>query len=343
MAPPEHANEDIFHEGELAMQRAAGVADRMAIVGPKVIRTFMPDQHRQFYEQLPFLVAASVDEGGDVWATLMTGEPGFISSPSPTDLSVRATLHESDPALDGLREGGAIGLLGIELHTRRRNRVNGLIDKFGPNQMQIRVRHAFGNCPKHVRLRQYAFHRNPSLASAESAVRTTSLDAAAVAIIENADTFFVASYADTGGERLVDVSHRGGLPGFVKVETDGTLTVPDFAGNLYFNTLGNFVVNPRAGLLFVDFAIGDLLQLTGKARIIHSGPQVEQFEGAQRLWNFAPDRIVLRPAASPLRWTTVADGISPHSRKTGTWSDVAQGAPGQIIDGSEQERGTGRR
>lgn len=64
----------------------------------------------------------------------------------------------------------------------------------------------------------------------------------------------------------MDVSHRGGPSGFVQVDGD-VLTVPDYPGNRYFNTFGNFLENPRAGLLFINFENGDLLHLTGEASV----------------------------------------------------------------------------
>ncbi|HEY0342264.1 MAG TPA: pyridoxamine 5'-phosphate oxidase family protein, partial [Steroidobacteraceae bacterium] len=129
-----------------------------------------------------------------------------------------------------------------------------------------------------------------------------------------------ASYADLEGDkRQVDVSHRGGKPGFVKVDRDDMLTVPDFAGNQFFNTLGNFLVNPRAGLVFVDFDNGDLLQLSGDARVVLEDPDIATFEGAERLWRFTPRQIVHRAEALPLRWTFEPDGWSPDSLRTGHW------------------------
>ena len=83
-------------------------------------------------------------------------------------------------------------------------------------------------------------------------------------MLEAADTFFIAS---TGGEYGVDVSHRGGPPGFVGVE-GATLTVPDYQGNRYFNTLGNLMLDPRAALLVVGFDSGDVLELRGRAEIV---------------------------------------------------------------------------
>ena len=94
------------------------------------------------------------------------------------------------------------------------------------------------------------------------------LDDAARVLIAASDTFFVASRSraeiDRAGE--LDMSHRGGRPGFVGVPGD-TLVIPDFRGNRFFNTLGNFLGDPRAGLLFIDFASGDLLQLQGTVAI----------------------------------------------------------------------------
>ena len=104
-------------------------------------------------------------------------------------------------------------------------------------------------------------------------------------MIVGADTFFVASYADNeNGARRVDVSHRGGRPGFVHVAEDGVLTIPDYAGNLFFNTLGNLLLNPRGGLVFAGFDTGDLLQLSGDTEIILNSPEIKKFEGAERLW-----------------------------------------------------------
>ena len=123
--------------------------------------------------------------------------------------------------------------------------------------------------------------------------------AAARAMISAADTCFVASYVDVDGDtrkRAVDVSHRGGRTGFVQIDSD-RLTIPDFAGNLHFNTLGNLLLNPRAGLLFIDFGNGDLLHVTGTTEIIFDGPEVAAFQGAERLWRLQVTAVVRRPAA----------------------------------------------
>ena len=84
------------------------------------------------------------------------------------------------------------------------------------------------------------------------------LDAEARAFIARSDTLFVATQApaeaagpDVQTSRGADVSHRGGRPGFVKLEDELTFLVPDFTGNFFFMTLGNLQLNPRAGVLFI--------------------------------------------------------------------------------------------
>lgn len=305
-----------WHAGEKQLQAHVGVAERMEAFGRKVIRSEMPDQHRTFYQQLPFMLYGAVDADGHPWASILEGQPGFAHSPEPGLLQFRGLPALDDPAQ--LSDGSAIGLLGIELHTRRRNRINGHVRAMTTGGFAVTVDQSFGNCPQYIQLRQ--FHSVPLAdPSTRVAQHFSELDDAAMAMIAEADTFFVASYVDVDGERSVDVSHRGGQTGFVRVEGN-RLTIPDFAGNLHFNTLGNLLLNPRAGLLFIDFNTGDLLQLSGRTEIILEGPQVEAFQGAERLWTIDVEHVVRRPAALALRWRF--DGVSPTSLLTGTWEQA---------------------
>lgn len=312
-----------WHAGEVAMQRTIGVAERMAAVGGKVVRDFMPDQHRDFYEQLPVIMMGAVDRQGDAWATLAVGNPGFLSSPDPRTLAFAVQRDPLDPADAGLEDGDAVGLLGIELHTRRRNRMNGMLRRTTDQAHSVHVGHSFGNCPQYIQLRDFSFVRDPALPSQAPQEEITALQGRARDIVAAADTFFVASYVDGDNGRQVDVSHRGGKGGFVRIGADGTLTIPDFAGNLHFNTLGNFLLNPKAGLIFTDFATGDVLQMTGTAQVVLDSPEIAAFQGAERLWTFTPSRIVLRRGALALRWTMRDNGWSPNSLMTGDWDATA--------------------
>lgn len=308
-----------WHAGERLLQMRMGVAERMEQFGRKVIRDFMPEQHRLFYAQLPFVVAATVDDAGAVWASLLSGDPGFAHSPDPRQLRIDASIDSSNPIAAGLGVAAPIGLLGIELSTRRRNRLNGSIIAADAAGFTVQVVQAFGNCPKYIQTRDFAGRSETVSVAPAVAERGNGLDARAAAIIANADTFFVASYVDTDGDvtqRAVDVSHRGGKPGFVRIDGD-VLTIPDFTGNLHFNTLGNFLLNPRAGLVFVDFDQGDLLHVTGRTEIIFDGDEVRSFEGAERLWRLHVAQRVFRRGALPMRWRFGT--ASPNALMTGSW------------------------
>ncbi|WP_420993090.1 pyridoxamine 5'-phosphate oxidase family protein [Cupriavidus sp. 30B13] len=318
-----------WHAGERVLQERAGVARKMEELGARFVRDHMPDQHRQFFAQLPVVVLGAVDPDGNVWATLRAGMPGFLHSPHDKALGVRLPREAADPAERGMEDGDAIGLLGIDLLTRRRNRLNGTIRRGaaapGAAAFEIAVGQSFGNCPQYIQQRNYAFTRDPAAPGAAQPQRTDALDARARALVANADTFFVASYVDLpDGTRQVDVSHRGGKPGFVRLDDDGGMTIPDFAGNLFFNTLGNFMANPRAGLVFADFATGELLQMTGSAEVILDSPEIAAFQGAERLWRFKPASVVRRADALPVRWAPEPDGVSPAVELTGDWDAAAE-------------------
>jgi predicted pyridoxine 5'-phosphate oxidase superfamily flavin-nucleotide-binding protein len=142
-------------------------------------------------------------------------------------------------------------------------------------------------------------------------------------MIGRADSFFIASvYSEDTNDFVqgVDVSHRGGNPGFVLVEDATRLIFPDFAGNKHFNTLGNIVLNPRVGLLFPDFYSGDLLYLTGRAEIIWDGPDVDAFDGAERLVRCEVESVIRVNGSLPFRGGFEA--FSPVLRRTGNWQEV---------------------
>lgn len=326
MSPAENANiPSPWHAGERSLQDLYGVADRMAMVGRRVIRDSMPDQHREFFSALPFIVVGSVDDDGRPWATLLEGPPGFVRSPDARRLELDRNLADGDPARSGLFDGAAVGLLGIEPATRRRNRLNGRVRELRSDGFSVDVEQSFGNCPQYIQRRESQEGVAADVRGAHPIERLAALDGEARSLITAADTFFVATSADPDDDprrRSVDVSHRGGRPGFVRVEGD-RLTIPDFSGNLHFNTLGNLVVNPRAGLAFVDFENGDLLQVTGRTELVLAGPEVDRFEGAERLWHLQVEAVVRRPAALGLRLRLVE--MSRQSLSTGSWDNVPPG------------------
>jgi uncharacterized protein len=310
-----------FHEGELAWQQRTGVRDRLAQAGPRVIRDHMSEQHREFFAQLPLLLAGTVDAQGQPWASPLAGPPGFVDSPDPRQLVVRAQPFPHDPLAGTLGVGSAIGLLGIEPHTRRRNRLNGHVVRCDEAGFAVRVDQSFGNCPKYIQARKPEFVARG--AAAPTAHRLDALDEPARELISRADTFFIATAhplaarSDTPAFG-VDVSHRGGKPGFVRVDGNSRLTVPDFLGNFFFNTLGNLALNPRCGLLFMNFESGDLLYLAARGEVIAQGPELAAFAGAQRLLRLQVVSALRVTAVLPLRWS--AAELSPALAATGSWT-----------------------
>lgn len=275
-----------FHLGERRAQLRAGVA----VPRGAGIRDAMPDQHRDFFAALPWLLAATVDAAGFPVPTVLAGAPGFVASPDPKTLTVAAPPHRIDPAAALLRPGAPVGLLGIDLATRRRNRANGNVAAAEAG-LRIAITQSFGNCAQYIHLRQV----EPAAPATPELHRFTGLAAEAGRLIAAADTCFVASHA--GEVAGVDISHRGGPAGFVRV--DGTrLDMPDYAGNRFFNTFGNLQLEPRAALLFVDFATGDLLVVQGHA-------EVDWDAGERHWWLEVAQGWQLR-GALPLRWTPVA-------------------------------------
>ena len=295
-------NASPFHTGEQIAQRRAGVNESIGSFASQAIRTFMPDQHRTFFSQLPFMVVSMRDSQGQPWATLLTGTPGFVSSPDPGNLNLNALPLAGDALEHCFVPQAKIGLLGIELETRRRNRINGILSR-NDDGLKISVEQSFGNCPQYISKRFWK--HDQSNAGQAKVTRHTQLTEMMRTWISGADTLFIASgYSDEhSGHDDMDVSHRGGTQGFVKVVSGKRLVMPDYAGNKFFNTIGNLMVDPRVGLLFVDFSNGSLLQITGRAEIDWDSDELDEFVGAQRLINIEIDAIVQLDKALPIRWS----------------------------------------
>lgn len=310
-----------WHPGELRIQRSVGVVERMDGIGRRVIRDYMPEQHIELFEKLPGLFIGLVDEQGWPWAGFLEGPRGFIRAPHPRKLEVAALPESTDPMGALLYEGASIGVLGLEFATRRRNRMNGRVVGLTSGGFGIEVEHSYGNCPQYIQTREVMegeHHRHDPVI----VERMDQLTEEAIDLIRGADTLFVASYVDIGGDparRQVDASHRGGRAGFVLVEGD-TLTIPDFSGNLFFNTLGNISETGRAGLLFVDFEQGLVLQITGTASVDLDSERIAAFQGAERLWSLNVVKAVLSRGRLDRRFALQA--YSPNSLLTGSWPEA---------------------
>jgi uncharacterized protein len=311
-----------FHLGEQAVQERTGVRVVSERNGRATITEHVPIQHRELFCKLPYLMVGTVDITGAAHATMLCGLPGFVACPDSKTIVVDVVVPSCDPVLGGLQHNASIGLLGIELSSRRRNRANGVISRVAQNGFAVTVNESFGNCPQYIASRSpdaswaTTNHGQPLMHNKEYC----RLSAAAIALIETCDTFFITSYVEVASAgRRVDVSHRGGRPGFVQVQngTATTLTIPDFSGNRFFMTLGNLELNPRCGLAFMDFRNGHMLSLTGRADIVWSGDQLDSFVGAERLLRFTIENGVFLKNAIPGSWSLPEP--AKQTGRTGSW------------------------
>jgi uncharacterized protein len=278
-----------FHSGEIEVQGRAGVRAEAGRVG-RIIGPDLSPAFERFLLRQRLAVAAARDTAGRVWASLLTGPAGFIAPAGRRRMNVGADPVPGDPLADVLTDegGSSVGLVVLDPTTRQRIRVNGVADATDEKGLLITIAQAYGNCPKYIQLR--AAEPDATVSPGPTQVART-LDGQQQSWIASADTLFIGSFHPEGG---ADASHRGGRPGFVRVLGPDRLAFPDYPGNAMFNTLGNLVEYPRAGLLFVDFRTGDVLQVTGRATV-----------GDDRTVTLDVEEVRETLAASPLRYRLV--------------------------------------
>lgn len=321
---PSPVDGEVFHPGERLLQAHFGVRTRVAENGVRAIQPALATPHQTFLQTLRYVLLAACDAQGWPWASVLLGQAGFVDAPDASTLHIRARPREDDPLLPALVSGAAVGMLGIDLAARRRIRVNGRLALGGPQGMVLAVSQAYNNCPQYIWPRadgagapsHGAAGAGPTEESAvlPAAIATTVEDQAVRALLARADTFFIASSyqaRDDDPARVasgVDVSHRGGRPGFLTL-AHGRLSWPEYTGNAYFNTLGNLLVDGRCALLVPDFETGAVLQLQGLVTLDLSPPpaapaQAGLDEGLRRnaVVHLAPRQAVLRPGVLPPDW-----------------------------------------
>ncbi len=287
----------VFHAGELAVQAQAGVQEMAQMVGQS-IKSELPRLATAFLADQPFVVVASSDAEGRIWASILPGIPGFLQVLDKWTVQIKATPHRDDPLYQNLQTNPQVGLLVIEFATRRRIRVNGQASLLPEGGIQLDVQQAYSNCPKYIQTRELTVEENNQ--THDTIVHHgTTLSTSQQQWLSQADTFFVASLHAEGG---ADASHRGGNAGFVSVLDDHTLVWPDYSGNAMFNTLGNIQANPQTGLLFLDFERGNILQVTGQAHIVWNEAEIAKHPGAERLVSFQVESVLETEQALPLSW-----------------------------------------
>jgi predicted pyridoxine 5'-phosphate oxidase superfamily flavin-nucleotide-binding protein len=294
------ASKDVFHEGEIAVQERAGERGMAVRTGAMVRETVM-EAALPFLAQQRTVAIAAEGSDGRLRASLWLGRPGFVASPDGRAVTITRALQRmggGDPVLAHLREGGNVGLLAIDLGSRRRLRINGRVSVITTDAIAIDVRESFPNCPKYIQRRR--LHEETGARAPGSDATGVALDGPRRALIERADTLFVASHHPVRG---ADVSHRGGAQGFVRVVGSRTLRIPDYPGNSLFQTLGNFEVDGRAGVVVVDFGGGRLLSMTGQATLSFGAEDPQHPTGGTgRYWELAVEEWLEHAMPAAYRW-----------------------------------------
>lgn len=309
-----------FHEGELAFQEKVGAKTRIDVQGRKVIRDYFPDDHLDLLKTTPLFLLGTVDGDGRPWATMATGDPGFLQTPDDKTLRINAAPRAGDPAAAGLAVGAPVGGLAMDFASRRRNRLTAHVASVDAHGVTLALDQSFGNCPQYIQARRFKGRAARRPGAPE---RFTGLTEAHRAMIARSDTLFIATAIGDKDDPIVkgaDVSHRGGRPGFARVEDDGSVVIPDFTGNFHYNTIGNILINPKAGVIFIDYATGDMLSFSGAAAVVEDDPRIAAFRGAERFLKFTPETGVLLPGAVDLVFDEGEP--SPNSTMTGSWEEV---------------------
>ena len=290
-----------FHEGEFAVQKRTGEREGARRNGTGISSRIVGGA-LDFLARQRLVAVTTTGDDGQLWTSVWPGEPGFVTSADGQRVSIQPRVmatSDDDPVLHRLALGRNVGVLAIELSSRRRLRINGTVDVLSPDQIRIAVRESVPNCPKYIQRRQ-PLDVSSDDGSQMSTRRGRALDDERRVLVEGADTAFVGSLHPARG---VDASHRGGTPGFIRVVDATTLRVPDYRGNSLFMTLGNFAVDSRASLAVPDFERGAVVCLSGAAHL-HFGVEDPQHPtgGTGRYWDFLVREWVHFDLRSITRW-----------------------------------------
>jgi predicted pyridoxine 5'-phosphate oxidase superfamily flavin-nucleotide-binding protein len=274
------------------VQTRTGV--RVAPWGSAQVAAAIPPVAAQFLADRQMIVLGAAADDGSVWASLLAGPAGFVTAKDERTVVVDRLPGDLDPLAGFFEAERDVGMLAIDTETRRRMRVNGRAQRDG-DRLVVHTQQVYANCPKYIQTRE-PMPAEPTAARARHGGRLT---ADQQQLIRGADTFFIATHAAGLG---ADVSHRGGRAGFVSLQGDRRLSWPDYAGNYMYMTLGNLDLDPRCGLLFLDWERGRALHLSGRARIDWDAERAATVPGAQRMIDLDVDEVLDVEEAVPLRW-----------------------------------------
>lgn len=295
-------DESPYHQGEIYVQQKLDERAPAERNGRIISHSLLAGAVK-FIENSSFVIVSSQDSGDRIWTSVLSGQKGYLKVKDEKTILLNQThicSNFRDCFWQNIERHPYVGMLFIELTTHRRYRVNGLVNEES-GKVVIYVKQAYANCPKYIQRRSLTVDSKSNYEM--EAIRGTTLPLELIQLIKKADTFFVGS---SNGQGDMDASHRGGNKGFIEVISPSLIRIPDYEGNSMYNTLGNFTINPKAGLLFIDFEKGRSLQLTGKVEMNWPDKSLlPQEQGKGRFWTFLLEEWVLLENLKGSKWTFI--------------------------------------
>nr|POF04565.1 hypothetical protein CFP56_56046 [Quercus suber] len=241
----------------------------------------------------PLIAVGTLDSDNKPWTTIWGGQPGLAQALGGNALGIKTQVaRRHDPVVEELvgkevggevkREDGKGRMVsGVTMDLNARKRVkffgrmvagalgsaeNGETGEDGAQvQLVLNIEQSLGNCPKYINCKTL----EPAISAPELIHSGPCLSQRGLDLLDKADVFFISS---SNRNDDMDTNHRGGPSGFIRTTTDnpsGTvLYLPEYSGNRLYQTLGNLLVNPLAGLCVPDFISGDVLYMTGNTEIL---------------------------------------------------------------------------
>lgn len=280
----------VFHQGEIRVQHRAGtrgVADELSVA----LSDHLPsiDAFNSLLSNLNIIWVSTVADN-NVWVSPIFGSPStFAQAISQQQLQIRHPRQLSaDDLLLGSQTDGPVGFLAIDLERRRRYRVNGYATGSNTSSLVINVKESFPNCPKYIQRRTVTQQTGqlPPVPQSIKYETDSSLSSSDNHILSSADTLFIGTLNPRTG---LDVNHRGGRPGYIRIVSPTEIFFPDYRGNGMFQSFGNLQVDKRAGITIIDFETGQLLQLSGTATVEWNRDNITAFtieKAAERILRF---------------------------------------------------------
>lgn len=294
--------ENVYHNGEKAIQELLGESENAVRFG-RGIKPTLTGKAMHFIQKQLIALVSSTDEKAQLWASILIGDLGFIKVPTAQKIVfneklIRSTL--TDILYQNIEKKPEIGTLFVELHTRRRYRVNGKVARKN-GKMELAIEQMYANCPKFIQRNDLSLPKEkvvlqPKITKGKALAET------AKKWISQANAFFIAT---KNAANQTDTSYRGGNDGFIEILPNDTLRVPDYPGNSHYSTFGNIYENPHAGLLFVDFEKGRTLQLTGKVTFDfnqNSPADMAKSADTGRFWLFETKEWILTENHHQVDW-----------------------------------------